>query len=199
MIMKHFTSDQLEDAIRLLQEGGVLIFPTETSYGIGCDATNAQAVERVFSIKHRPAHKGTPLILPSSDSVKDYVVVTSAMERLMERHWPGPLNIVGDVADGSPVAELCSENETQTFRVSSHPIAAALSAGLGRPIVATSANLDGQPPMFYPFPYNAQDAAGIEADGIIDAGEIPQEPASTIVRVTGQGEVEVLRQGSITV
>ena len=197
--MKRFGANQIEDAIELLKDGGVLIFPTETSYGIGCDATNVRAVERVFDIKHRPVHKGTPLILPDSSSAKKYVVVTPEMQQLMDRHWPGPLNIVGDVVSGSPVAARCSERQTQTVRVSSHPIASALARGLGRPLVATSANVNGKPPMYVPFVYDSADADldALRGDAVIDAGEIPQEPASTIVRVTGEGKVEVLRQGSI--
>ena len=196
--MQQLRPEQLEEAVALLKDGGVLIFPTETSYGIGCDATNTQAVERVFAIKNRPFTKGTPLILPSATSAGTYVVVTPQMQQLMDRHWPGPLNIVGDVAPNSPVVGLCSEQGTQTVRVSSHSIASALARGLGKPLVATSANLDGQPPMFYPFPYSGKDAEVLPADAIIDIGEIPREPASTIVRVTGEGEVDILRQGSIT-
>lgn len=193
--MISLSSDQLDAAIEMLLKGDVLIFPTETSYGIGCDATNKEAVERVYALKDRSARKGVPILLPDVASVRQYLVVTDQMQALMKVHWPGPLNIVGDVPEGSPVAELCQEEGTQTARVSSHPIAAALAKGLGRPIVATSANIVGEPAM-----YDCSGAAcrALTADAYIDAGELPQEPASTIVKVTADG-MEVVRQGSIHV
>ncbi len=190
--MIRYSIDQLDQAIALLQRGGVLIFPTETSYGIGCDATNAQAVERVYTLKDRPMRKGAPILLPDADSASDYLVVTDEMQILMDAHWPGPLNIIGEVSQDSPVAELCKEDGTQTARVSSHPIAAALAKGLGRPLLATSANAYRTPAIY--------DSADIEerlgGDAYIDAGKIPQEPASTIVKVASDG-VEIVRQGSI--
>jgi L-threonylcarbamoyladenylate synthase len=190
--MKRLAPDQLDQAIELLKDGGVLIFPTETSYGIGCDATNDAAVKRVFALKDRPAHKGTPLLLPDADSADTYLVVTQQMQDLMKEHWPGPLNIIGEVAMNSPVSELCTEEGTQTVRVSSHPIAAALSKGLGRPVVATSANVYRTPAI-----YNSVDIEGqLEADAYVDAGALPEQPASTIVKVTRDG-MEVVRQGGV--
>ncbi|MBT4857177.1 threonylcarbamoyl-AMP synthase [Candidatus Uhrbacteria bacterium] len=190
--MKRLGPDQVEEAVSLLNEGGILIFPTETSYGIGCDATNADAVKRVYELKNRPEDMGSPILLPDVDSAERYLVVTDQMRKMMSDHWPGPLNIVGEVAEGSQVAQMCTQDGTQTARVSSNPVAASIAAGLGRPIVATSANKFGEPAIYD----SAQIEDSLGADVYIDAGVLTRNPASTIVKITGEG-VEIIRQGSI--
>lgn len=195
--MFQFTEKHFEDAIEVLQNGGVVVFPTETSYGIGCDATNPEAVAKVFAVKARPEGKGTPVLIPSVDSASQFIEMSDAAWDLARRFWPGGLNIVSPIANGSPIASQCSQDGAQSVRVSSHPFTATLVRRFGKPLVATSANLSGEPNL-----YDAKAVRDAFADRemkpdlIIDAGRLPEHPPSTTVQVTG-GEQEVLREGSI--
>ncbi len=195
--MKKITIDELESAIAILQNGGVLIFPTETSYGLGCDATNKEAVEKIFTLKGRPALVWPfPVIVADLEMAKKYVQFSPRALELANKFWPGPLNIVLPV---SGHLSTKSVDDFQSVRISAHPVASELVKLLGRPLVATSANLSGQPALY--------DLTDLEVafgdklamiDGVIDVGPLPESPASTTVKVIGD-EVQVLRQGSIVI
>lgn len=197
--MLHITSQDIDHAVECLQNGGVIIFPTETSYGIGCDATNSEAVARVFKIKGRPEGKGTPLIIPDSQSASNYIEVSSKARELMDKYWPGALNIIGPIASNSLVSDRCSQDNTQSVRVSSHPFCSILAKRFGKPIVASSANISGQDAIYSISEVNKvfsdqQD----KPDCVIDGGDLPNLPASTTVKIIGDS-VEVVRHGSIDV
>lgn len=197
--MLSITSHDIDRALECLQRGEVIVFPTETSYGIGCDATNDNAVARVFLIKGRPDDKGTPLIIPNQVSADEYIEVNEKARALMDRYWPGALNIIGAVKEGSSVSDRCSQAGTQAVRVSSHPFCATLARRFGKPIVASSANISGMDAA-----YSIKEVQRAFADRpdkpdcIIDGGDLPNLPSSTTVKIAGDG-VEVLRQGSLVI
>ncbi len=197
----HLTSD-LDFAISVLKSGGVVVYPTETSYGIGCDATNTEAVARVFAIKHRPEGKGVTVLLPTNDSFGDRVVTwRSELRDLAAKFWPGALNIVLPVRNDSSIAQQCLTNETVAVRRSSHDVANALVDALDVPLVSTSANISGEPEL-----YNAQEIydrfndESLQPDVIFDAGELPKRAPSTLIAWDDTLlEVVVLRQGEIEI
>ncbi|MBU4315237.1 threonylcarbamoyl-AMP synthase [Patescibacteria group bacterium] len=197
--MLQITAHDIDRALACLQDGGVIVFPTETSYGIGCDATNADAVARVFTIKGRPDDKGTPLIIPDIESALMFIKVSDKARELMDKYWPGALNIIGPVAINSPVSDKCSQDSTQSVRVSSHPFCATLARRLGKPIVASSANISGQDAI-----YSIEEVKKVflgrpdKPDCVIDGGNLPNLPASTTVKVIGDN-VEIVRQGSVEI
>jgi L-threonylcarbamoyladenylate synthase len=207
--VKILSPDNIAEAVDLLKQGGVIVYPTETSYGIGCDATNAETVARVFAIKGRPEGKGVTLLLPSSNPFGEELVDWDPKLREMaEKYWPGPLNIIVEVRMGSSIATQCMtgspvgrstpEGSTIAVRRSSHPIAQALVDALGVPLVSTSANISGEKEL-----YDAKSivelfgARNLQPDAIIDAGLLKKNPPSTII-TSQNGNVEVLRQGAIT-
>lgn len=197
--MQRLTPEDIDVAVAILKQGGVVVYPTETSYGMGCDATNVAAVERIFIIKQRAQVKGLSSILPSLADATKYIQLRPYTKRLVEYYWPGPLTIVAPKVETSPLSPLCENGGTHAVRVSSHPVAAALARKLGRPIVATSANISGKPDAYDP----AQIVAAYEAepeqpDAYIDGGILPVVPPSTIVQVRPEG-INVLRQGGIVV
>lgn len=194
--MRRLSAKQIDEALALLEQGGVLIFPTETSYGLGCDATNEEAVARVFAIKGRPDDKALPILLPSLQDAWTYVELNDKAKDLAGAHWPGALNIIAPATATSPVSERCAHEGTQAVRVSSHEVASTLARRLDKPLVATSANLAGQPSLYSV--ENVEDIfANTEApDAVLDVGALPETPASTTIRIDGD-EIEVLRQGSI--
>lgn len=207
MILPAHHPASIRAAVSVLKKGGVVVFPTETSYGIGCDATNAKAVRRVFRIKGRPGGKGTPLLVDSRAAAKRWAVFSKEAEGLAKKHWPGALTIVLSPRS-KKIAPACLQDGTLSLRLSSHPVARALASGLGRPIVATSANVSGAPACFSvrTFLQQLSGEAGSASGGnhsttpdlILDAGALPRRRPSTLVRID-DGRVSVLRQGSVRV
>lgn len=186
----------LDDAVERLRRGEVLAYPTETSYALGCDATNDAAVARVFAIKGRPEGKGTPLIIPTNVSLDAFIVTNEKIDELATAYWPGPLNIVGKRAPQSLVSVRCETDGTQSVRQSSSAVASELARLLGRPLVATSANRSGSASLYSPAEIEREFAEGEAPDAILDGGDLVFAPASTTVSVA-DGVVTVLRQGSI--
>ncbi|MFA5945675.1 MAG: L-threonylcarbamoyladenylate synthase [Patescibacteria group bacterium] len=186
----------IEQALAILRTGGVLIYPTETSYALGCDAGNAEAVERVFRIKHRQPGKGTPVILPPNIDPSVFVEFSRTAGELAGKYWPGPFNIVARRQESSPVPLLCETDGTQSVRLSSNLIASELAKALGRPIVATSANRSGGDSLYTSEEILSELSAGESPDGFLDVGDLPRVPPSTTVEVIGD-TVRVLRQGSV--
>lgn len=193
--------NQVDEAVAILSGGGIVVYPTETSYGMGCDATNQEAVERIFAIKQRPVVKGLSTILPSLAEATQYIILRPYTRRLVEYYWPGPLTIVAPKSPTSPLSPLCENGNdgTHAVRVSSHPVAAALANRFGKPIVATSANISGKPDVYDPAEIlKAYENATEQPTAYIDAGVLPQTPPSTIVQVRPEG-INVLRQGALVI
>lgn len=197
--MLRLTSDQLDEAVDLLRAGGVVVYPTETSYGIGCDGTNDEAIRRIFTIKGRPLGKGMTVLLPSLEAAGEYVELSPNVKTLVQRYWPGALNVVAPAAARTPLSPLCATNGTHAVRLSSHPVAAALARRLGKPLVSTSANLAGKPDLYTVREiFDAFFGQPAMPDALIDAGDLPRTPPSTVIKVDRDG-IRVLRQGRVVV
>jgi L-threonylcarbamoyladenylate synthase len=196
--MKKTEKDQIALALASLRSGGVVVFPTETAYGLAADAADARAMRRVAEIKGRERGKTPPLIAADRAMAEEYVEIHEALVALVDAHWPGALTVVGKVGKGLASGAVRADG-TVAVRVSPHPVARALSKGLGRPIVATSANVSGQPTCYSVRTFLRQlKAAGRpEPDAIVDVGPIPRRKPSTIVAVK-RGRVVVLREGSVS-
>ena len=134
----------IEEAARILGRGGLVAFPTETVYGLGADATNATAVAGIYAAKGRPSFN--PLISHVGDAAAAHALAQfdAAAETLAAAFWPGPLTLVLPKTPQCPVADLATSGlDTIAVRVPAHPVAHALIAALGRPVVAPSANRSG--------------------------------------------------------
>jgi L-threonylcarbamoyladenylate synthase len=138
------TAQSVAEAARLLQDGQLVAFPTETVYGLGGDATNERAVAAIFEAKGRPQFN--PLIghvLDAAEAQK-FVLWNETAEKLAARFWPGPLTLVLPRSPGSPISLLATAGlDTVAIRAPSHPVAQALIRAAGRPIAAPSANRSG--------------------------------------------------------
>ena len=197
-------------AIAHLRKGGVLIYPTETSYAIGCDATNAHAVASIFRMKGRASEQSLPLIVASRAMAERYATFTLLARRLTARHWPGPLTVVltvrarrfspppkrGGARGGwRPLARgIIARDHTIALRLSAHPIARTLSRRLGKPIVSTSANRSGHPPARSAIA--ARRAFPQSSILILDSGASRPRRPSTIVDARTRHAI-VLRKGAI--
>jgi L-threonylcarbamoyladenylate synthase len=167
-------------AVRCLGNGGLVAFPTETVYGLGADATNAEAIARLYLAKGRPSFN--PLIAHVADlaAARRIAWFDANAERLAQAFWPGPLTLVLPRAADCPVAELATAGlETIAVRVPAHPVARDLLAAFGRPVVAPSANVSGH--------VSPTTATHVEADLtgridlIVDGGPADVGLESTIV------------------
>jgi L-threonylcarbamoyladenylate synthase len=178
----------LRAACAVLARGGIVVYPTETAYGIGADATNPTAVARVFAIKGRDDGKPLSVLMASQGMAREYAILTPVARRLWRRFLPGPLTLV---------IPARSVGGTWGIRVSSHPFAAALVRAYGRPITATSANRSGMPPLYDSGAIiRAFGRRRIQPDLLIDAGVLPHRTPSTVVSCTPT-DIAVLRIGAI--
>lgn len=182
------------EAADIIRSGGVVVFPTRNLYGLGADAFNPDAVERVFRIKQRPSDKPVSILVKSSMDVDGLATrIPDAARNLMERFWPGRITIVLTARPAVPSA-LTAGTGKIGIRVPEHPVAVALTAAVGRPITGTSANFSGMP--------GAQRVSDlpktfIEAvDLVLDAGELKTGIGSTVVDVTTDPPA-VLREGEV--
>lgn len=136
----------LEAAVATLAAGGVIAYPTEAVYGIGCDPWQPAALARVRDIKQRPAAQGFILLVDEVDAALALVGEVPAAQRAqMQRDWPGPYTWVCPAGPQVPQAAQ-AEDGTIALRVSAHPLASALVRRFGRPLVSTSANRRGAAP-----------------------------------------------------
>jgi L-threonylcarbamoyladenylate synthase len=182
------------DAVRCLAAGGLIAFPTETVYGVGADATNGQAVGRVYEAKGRPAFN--PLIAHVVDlaAARALAHFSADAAQLAETFWPGPLTLVLPKAAACPVADLATAGlDSIAVRVPSHVVARAILAGFGRPVVAPSANRSGQVSPTTAVHVLADLGGRIEL--IIDGGATPVGVESTIIACLD--EPALLRPGGV--
>jgi L-threonylcarbamoyladenylate synthase len=136
----------LRRAVRVLDAGGVIAYPTEAVYGLGCDPLNRDAVGRLLTIKQRPVAKGLILIASHFDQLRAFVQApTPEIRQRLDESWPGPVTWLLP-ADPSTPRWLRGDHPTIAVRVTAHPLAAALCEIFGGAIVSTSANPAGRPP-----------------------------------------------------
>jgi len=190
--MKILKADKkgLQAAVEVLRGGGVVIFPTETSYGLAADATNSRAVARVYKIKKRSREKSLPVIVADLKMIETYVLLTPLARKLANRFFPAPLTLVVKLRSGSKLASNISSNGKIAFRVPANKFARSLASELCTPITATSANLSGKKPIFSL--RTVKNLRGI--DLAVDGGTLLHRKPSTIVDCTG-AKPKILRKG----
>jgi|SRR5581483_9452857 L-threonylcarbamoyladenylate synthase len=184
----------IQRALELIQRGEVVALPTDTVYGIMTDGSNADAIEKLFIAKDRPAHKAIQLLIAdASDLERVAVQVTPAARVLAEKFFPGGLTLVVPARADLP-KNLRAETDTVGVRLPDAPLVRALARALGRPLAATSANRSGGVN-----PRTAQDVLndlGGRIPLILDGGATPDNVASTVLDCT-QAVPRVLRAGAI--
>lgn len=187
-------SEQLSEASKIILAGGMVVFPTETVYGLGGNALLADAANKIYSAKGRPSDN--PLIIHIADpkDAEDYAFVSDAYYRLAEAFMPGPLTVIMPKRDCIPLS-VTGGLDTVAVRCPSHPVAHALIKSCGVPIAAPSANISGRPSPTSA-KYVEEDMLG-RVDMIIDGGECEIGLESTIVKVDGES-LTLLRPGAIT-
>lgn len=188
-------------AARALLAGGIVVYPTETSYAIGCLAHEAAAIAAICRIKGRPPHKPLPMLAASAAQADFAADLSAAPARLLRAFWPGPLTLLLPARPGLPGPLRNGEN-LAAIRVSSCPLAAALAASGPFPLVSTSANLSGQSPAQSPADLSPAFLSACLAEAlpfcVLSGGRLKPCPPSTIVRPEGGERLRILRNGIIT-
>jgi L-threonylcarbamoyladenylate synthase len=191
------TPETISHAARIIRDGGLVVTPTETVYGLAADATNPAAVARVFAAKGRPQFN--PLIAHVLDeaAAAQHAALNDDARKLIVKFWPGPLTIVAPFRASSPICDLARAGlDTIALRAPSHPVARALIEAAGVPLAAPSANRSGH---VSPTLAAHTEDLGDAVDLILDGGATTHGLESTIVAFGADGAKRLLRHGAISV
>ena len=193
----HFTAEAVAEAARLILAGEPVAVPTETVYGLAADATNAEAVARIYQAKGRPSFNPLIVHVPDLAAAEKIGEFGPQARDLAERHWPGPLTLVVPLREGTGIASIVTAGlPTIGLRAPSHPAMQALVRAVGRPLAAPSANASGAIS-----PTRAEHvlkSLGGRIPLIIDGGATERGLESTIVAAT-DGGLRLLRPGPIQI
>lgn len=198
IIHKSSQSNSVAQAVKVLRSGGLVIYPTETCYGAGVDASNQKAVDKLLTYKSRREGRPLSVAVSSETMASKYIIINQTAKNLIRKFLPGPLTVVS--ASRHKLARgVESEMGTLGIRIPDHPIALELVRRLKRPLTATSANVS-----YKPRPYSIKQLLKQTSkkqrqliDYIIDVGPLPRRPVSTIVDTTLDDPL-VIRQGKVT-
>lgn len=184
----------ISEAGKVIREGGLVVFPTETVYGLGGDGTKAESAKKIYAAKGRPSDNPLIIHIAEPEDAEPYAHTSEAYYKLAKAFMPGPLTLILPKKDTVPY-ETTGGLETVAVRCPSHPVARALISAAGVPIAAPSANLSGKPS-----PTCAEhvidDLSG-RVDMILDGGNSEIGLESTIVKLDGECAT-ILRPGAIT-
>ncbi len=181
----------VKQIVECLKSGGVIVYPTDTTYGLGCDIFNAKAVKRIFQIKQRDKNKPFSFICNDLSDISTYARVSNFAFKIMKRHLPGAYTFVLEATKIVPDS-LSTKQKTVGIRIPDNAICRAIVEELGHPLVTTSANISGEETP--EDPYEINQILGNQVDYVIDGG-IMVSDASTVISLLDD-QIEILRQGS---
>jgi len=185
---------QLDTAIDILREGGLVVFPTDTVYGVAALARDAAAVAAIYRAKQRPSNMPIPVMVGDPMAVSEIAIPAPGFRELADAFWPGPLTIILPRRATLPDI-VTAGGDTVALRIPDHPLVLALLRILNEPLAVTSANRSGHPPAL------TADDARVQLDGrveaIIDGGPAPGGLPSTIIDLT-RTPPQILRRGPVT-
>lgn len=176
--------------VATLRDGGVIAYPTDTTYGIGCSIFNKRGIERIYHLKQRERKKPFSFICADMSEVARYAKVSNFAYKIMRRYLPGPYTFVLDASSVVPDL-LQTRQKTVGIRIPDNRICMALVRGLNHPIITTSANLSGEEPSGDPS--LVEDEMGRQLDLVVDGGVLSAQ-VSSVVSLIGDVPV-VLREG----
>jgi L-threonylcarbamoyladenylate synthase len=187
----------IDKAVEVLKAGGLIVYPTETCYGVGVMASNEEAVEKLLKYKKRPEGKAISVAVNGPEMAARYVQINKEAADLYKNFLPGPITVISKSKQNLP-AKLHAEDVTLGIRWPDHIVPLSIVEQLGEPITATSANSSGKKT-----PYTVDDILqNISSkqrnliDFVIDIGELPHNPPSTVINTT-KSDMQILRKGTI--
>lgn len=195
----NFADTRIEAAARsaaeVLRAGGVVLYPTDTLYGLGVDALSDEAVAKIYGIKGREEKKPIHAIVADTAMTERFAVINASAQVLAKEFWPGPLTLIlkkhADVNTG-----IAHGLETFGARAADNPFCMALAQEFGGPYTGTSANRSGEKPQCSVGAILEQ-LGDVQIDLVVDAGELPPSAPSTVVDLSSE-KPEILREGTIS-
>lgn len=187
----------LQKALEVLNNGGVIVYPTETSYGLGGDFFDQRVVNKIYKIKQRDKNKALPVLVPDLKTASSLVKFSPFATELARKYWPGPLTLVLPY-------RYCDwhkcHQDSLAMRISSFAWTKDLVELFGKPLISTSFNLSQQKSAYQVKEIKKYlDLLNIKPDLFINAGNLPKNLASTIIKVSTDNSWELLRQGEIKI
>lgn len=176
--------------VESLKSGGIIAYPTDTTYGIGCSIFNKKGIERIYLLKQREKKKPFSFICSELSEVARYAKVSNYAYKILKRYLPGPYTFVMDATSIVPDL-LVTKQKTVGIRIPDNRICLSIVTELGHPIITTSANISGEEPIGDPF--LVEEALGKQLDIVIDGGILTAE-VSSVVSLIGDFP-QVLRRG----
>jgi len=185
-------SEGIEKATKSIRSGGVVVFPTDTVYGIGCNPYDNKAVEKIYKIKNRESQKLLPLLGYSLDELEKIAVFTTEMKKIIEKFWPGPITLIVELKDDK-IKQSMKLKDRIAVRIPKNECALSLLKEC-RIIIGTSANISGSKSFTDP---DDCEKNLVGYDILVDGGKIPGGDESTIIEFYGN-KLKILRKGSIS-
>ena len=180
----------IDRVVKILDQGGVIAYPTDTYYGVGCDIMNKKAISRIYQIRQRKKTKPFSFVCSDLKNISHYAKVSNYAYKTMRRLLPGPYTFILEGSRQVPKMML-TKRKTAGIRVPDHAICIKLVKGLGRPILSTSAKSPDNTDLFDPSLIH--DYFGKRIDVVIDGGIVPGQPSSVISLI--DDEPKVIREG----
>lgn len=181
----------IEKAVKVIEDGGIVVFPTDTVYGIGCNPYNKESAKKVYEIKSRDFSKPFPVLVYSKEIASQIAEFDEISEKLVEKFWPGQLTILLKLKDVK-LKESLNLSDKIALRVPNHKCTLDLLEKCHY-LIGTSANVSGQPSFFDP----NECIKGVENyDVFVDGGTITSKGESTIIQIE-DGEIKIIREGSL--
>lgn len=184
--------NDLNSSLKTLAEGGVILYPTDTIWGIGCDATNSKAIEKVFGIKKRAESKSLIILVDSEQMLAHYVSQVPDIVHDLIEQYDRPLTIIYPSAQNLP-RNLVAPDGSIAIRVVRHPFCQQLISRFGKPITSTSANISGMPSPASFQSISAEVLQSVDYTVFYDRENPRAAIPSTIIRINLHGEFEIIR------
>lgn len=183
---------EIKNSLKIIKKGGNILYPTDTVWGIGCDATNTKAVSKIFALKSRPEKKSFIILLDDISKIKDYVEHFPPQVKDLILSYNRPLTIVFPGAKNL-AKNLISDDGTIAIRIVSHPFCKNLIKEMGKPLVSTSANVSGTPTpnVFREIADYFKEKVGYVVN--IDQHKLIPTSPSTVIKIDATGNYEILR------
>lgn len=188
--------DEIDKAVKILNEGGIIIYPTDTAFGIGCRMDRQESIRRLFKIRKRPINQATPVLISSIDMAKNYVEgIPEDVQKIMEEYWPGALTIVLSCKTDKVPTLVRGGSTTVGLRIPNHGVPLSVIAKAKVPLLGPSANFHGEPTPFSTIDLNPELTKLVD---FVIRGETRSKQASTVIDCSSR-PFKVLRQGAVEV
>jgi len=185
--------DEVAKALKVIQDGGIILYPTDTIWGIGCDATDTEAIERIYKLKQRDEAKSMIILLDTENKLESYVREVNPLAYDLIEYAENPLTLVMPGAKNISPA-LISSDGSVGIRISKHPFCQQLIQRLRKPLVSTSANISGKPSPQYFGQIAPEIIEGVDYVVDIDQYDMEIKTPSTIMKLAPNGSFEFIRR-----